>query len=184
MTRRRTENPDPAHIFIVAGRTSPPTCLVTWNAREIVMPCDQVRQVAGDMLAAAARAEAEAIAAAVLRETLGSPDTVAAGFLGDMRRRYTPRVLGIKDVLTLVPGVSILDGSPFVHANVAPYEPLRFPPAALRSMALAWLTAAESAERDAILGYVLADVANLTTAQLDQVFAAMRDVRPDNEVRG
>lgn len=180
MTRRRlTPNPDPTHIIIRAGRTSPPTCLVTWNTSEIVMPCAQVRELAGDMLAAAARAEAEAAAVQVFRTRLGAPAGVVGGYIADVRAAYAKRQLGVAGLLTLIPGVSLFDGTPFVHANVKPYEPLRFDPDGLRDTARAWLTTAESAERDAILAYALADVTDLTTEQIDRVFAAMRNVRPD-----
>jgi hypothetical protein len=178
MAGRLTENPDTSHITITAGRSSPPSCQVIWQARELVLDCATVRQLAGDMLGAAARAKAEAATAHVLRTTLRAPDQVVGNFIADVRGRYVPRWLGIKGVLTLVPGVSLFDGRPFVHANVKPYEPLRLDPDVLRSMALDWLTAAESAERDAILRYALADATDLTAEQIAGVFDAMRNVRP------
>jgi hypothetical protein len=178
MTRRLIENPEQGGITIRAGRTSPPSCLVTWHASEIVMPCSQVRELAGDMFTAAARATAEAATVAVFRTSVGAPDQVIAGFIADLRRRYVPRWLGVKDLLTFVPGVSLFDGRPFVHANVKPYEPLRLEPDVLRAMASDWLVAAESAERDAVLAYALTDATDLTTEQIARVFAAMRNVRP------
>lgn len=179
MTGRLIENPDPGCIAIVAGRTSPPSCLVTWHATEIVMSCAQVRDLATAMFTAAARAEAEAATLAIFRTTIGAPDQVIGGFIADLRRRYVPRWLGIKGVLTLVPGVSLFDGSPFAHANVKPYEPLRIDPDTLRSMARQWLTSAEAAERDAILAYALADATDLTADQIAGVFTSMASVRPD-----
>lgn len=179
MTRRLIKNPDEARITITAGSDSPPSCLVTWNAREMVLPCPQVGELARDMVAAAARAEAEAAAVHVFRVRLGAPDGVVGGYIADLRAAYGQRELGVRGLLTLVPGVSLFDGSPFVHARVKPYEPLRLPPDVLRSMAMDWLVCAESAERDAILRYALADTTDLTAEQIADVFAAMRNVRPD-----
>jgi hypothetical protein len=171
-------NPEVTHIDITAGRTSPPTCLITWNARELVLDCATVRRLAADMVAAAARAEAEAAVTAVLQES-GVGDQVIGAWLISLRSKYANHGFGIKGTLTFIPSVSLFDGRPFAHANIAPYEPLRLDPDTLRQTAADWLQVAESAERDAILAYALREATDLTAEQINQVFITGRNVRPD-----
>lgn len=176
-----TPNPVPLVVSITAGRTSPPTCLITWDVKELKITCSQVRDLAAAMMAAAARAEAEAAVVATLRRAHVGDQGVGV-FVADMRAHYDPRILGTKDALTLVPGVSLFDGTPFVHANMSPYEPSRWSPEELRDTAAEWTQVAEAAERDSILTYALAEATDLTKQDIERLFGVMRDVRPDGSV--
>lgn len=179
MTSRKLQpNPDDGSIVIVSGQSSPPTCLITWHARKLIFDCATVREVAAGMVAAAARAEAEAAVAAVLLESGAEMEAIGA-FLLALRTKYAGHGFGIKGTLTLVPSVSGFDGRPFVHANVKPYEPQRLDPDTLRGIASQWIEVAEAAERDAILRHALDEATDLSAEQIDAVFAAARNNRPD-----
>lgn len=179
MSRKKTAkipNPDEASIGIVSGRTSPPTCKVTWNALEFVLKCDEVRDFAGEMTAAAAQAEVQAAVTKVLR-TAKAGDKVVAQFIGELRAAYPQHGFGQAGRLTFLPAVSVFDGRPFVHANIAPYEPLRIDPDTLRGIAMQWVETAEAAERDTLFDYALREATTLTDDDIEQVFAVARGIR-------
>jgi hypothetical protein len=157
-------------------------CIVSWNGRDMVLDCATTRKLAKAMFTAAAVAEVEAGLVAAMRELGGfqgsGADETAATMLQLVREKRGARPYGDRRYVTFVPGVSLFDRRPFVHANCRPYEPQRYNPDELRGMANNWYEVANAAEHDAILRYVLAEVTDLSVEQTQRVFDLCRNLRP------
>lgn len=165
---------DEDQINILSGvhpDTGAAICVVEWGPLHVVLDPEVVLTTARDLHAAACNAEADIAMIRVLDTQLGGNIQATAALVRAVREQR-PVAPG-RSALRIEAIAGVATGLPFVHIGRGSMKGSLSPDEA-RDMALHWTETAVAAHNDARLRYVLGEYPQLSTDDMDGIFAGLR----------